>query len=63
MKNRILFTSIIIKRDHDDISETIDAFLYNSKINNTLKTLGILWISSLIIFSAIGAFFAGLGGA
>ena len=38
-------------------------FLYNSKINNTLKTLGILWISSLIIFSAIGALFAGLGGA
>ena len=38
-------------------------FLYNSKINNTLKTLGILWISSLLIFSAIGAFFAGLGGA
>ena len=36
-------------------------FLYNSKINDTIKALGILWISSLIIFSAIGAFFAGLG--
>ena len=38
-------------------------FLYNSKINDTIKALGILWISSLIIFSAIGAFLAGLGGA
>ena len=38
-------------------------FLYNSKINDTIKALGILWISSLIIFSAIGAFFAGIGGA
>ena len=37
-------------------------FLYNSKINDTIKALGILWISSLIIFSAIGAFFAGIGG-
>ena len=38
-------------------------FLYNSKINDSLRALSILWISSLIIFSAIGAFFAGLGGA
>ena len=38
-------------------------FLYNSKINDTIKALGILWISSLIIFSAIGAFFAGIGSA
>ena len=38
-------------------------FLYNSKINDTLRALAILWISSLVIFSAIGAFFAGLGGA
>ena len=38
-------------------------FLYNSKINDSLKALFILWISSLLIFSAIGAFFAGLGGA
>ena len=38
-------------------------FLYNSKINDTIKALGILWISSLIIFSATGAFFAGIGGA
>ena len=38
-------------------------FLYNSKINDTIKALGILWISSLIIFSAIGAFFAGICGA
>ena len=38
-------------------------FLYNSKINDSLRVLAILWISSLIIFSAMGAFFAGLGGA
>ena len=38
-------------------------FLYNSKINDTIKALGILWISNLIIISAIGAFFAGIGGA
>ena len=38
-------------------------FLYNSKINDTLRALAILWISSLVIFSAIGAFFSGLGGA
>ena len=38
-------------------------FLYNSKINDTLRALSILWISSLVIFSAIGAFFSRLGGA
>tara|TARA_B100000676_G_scaffold187849_1_gene184722 strand:+ start:306 stop:1022 length:717 start_codon:yes stop_codon:yes gene_type:complete len=38
-------------------------FLYTSKINDTLRALAILWMSSLVIFSSIGAFFAGLGGA
>ena len=37
-------------------------FLYNSKQNDTLRVLGVLWIASLLIFSAIGAFFAGLAG-
>ena len=37
-------------------------FLYNSKQNDTLRVLGALWIASLLIFSAIGAFFAGLSG-
>jgi len=37
-------------------------FLYNSKQNDTLRVLGALWIASLLIFSAIGAFFAGLAG-
>ena len=37
-------------------------FLYNSTQNDTLKVLGSLWIASLLIFSAIGAFFAGLAG-
>ena len=38
-------------------------FLYNSKIDDTLRVLAILWISSLVIFSAIQAFFSGLVGA
>ena len=37
-------------------------FLYNSKQNDTLRVLAALWIASLLIFSAIGAFFAGLAG-
>lgn len=36
--------------------------LYNAKQNDTLRALGLLWVASLLIFSAIGAFFAGLSG-
>ena len=37
-------------------------FLYQKNITETFKATGFLWIASLLIFSAIGAFFAGLGG-
>jgi len=37
-------------------------FLYQKNLADTFKATGSLWIASLLIFSGIGAFFAGLSG-
>ena len=55
-------SNLIRKKKHNVTVFLISNRIYNSTQNDTLRILGSLWIASLLIFSAIGAFFAGLAG-